>query len=57
MLKSFQIVYIFVLPAFLGFVLRLTRGLSESALDEKYSEDTEMLLLQLKCTVLASALD
>jgi len=47
----------FVLPAFLGFVLKLKRGLSESALDEKYSEDTEMLLSQLKGTVLASVLD
>lgn len=43
-----------MLPAFLGFVLRLTRGFSESAL-EKYSEDTEMLLLQL--TGFASVLD
>lgn len=36
-----------MLPAFLGFVLRLTRGLAESALDEKYSEDTEMHSLYL----------
>lgn len=44
-------------PCFSRLCLEATRGLLESALDEKYLEDTKMLLLQLRCTIFACVID
>lgn len=38
-------------PLFSGLCFDATRGLSESTVDEKYSEHTKMLFLQLGCSL------